>query len=369
MPFGPRNGVRAETEGSGISYSNAIELLRLADLAASRYSGVTLEDISQEFHVHERTAQRMVRALVQTFPHAIEVLDGDDRRRRWRLREMPVARMRLRGAEELEAIEAGLAALRAQGDLRQADALASLRDRLLAALPPTAARAAEADADAMLEAHGVAARPGPYVQIDPQTAEAVAEALKGPWLLRFSYAGKAREVEPYGILIGARRYLVAKQTDDASVLRHFRLDRMTDVAPTRTPFARDPDFSLAEHAARSFGSYQNDEEYGEVVLRFAADAAERAAEWRFHPTQVSQPLSDGRLEVRFTASGWLEMAWHLLSWGDSVEVVAPGGSQVARRPAAKRGRSSLNVQHVFAKSSTEARRRLLDDRICRAHAA
>ena len=27
--------------------------------------------------------------------------------------------------------------------------------------------------------------------------------------------------------------------------------------------------------------------------------------------------------MRFEASGWLEMAWHLYQWGDSVEVLAP----------------------------------------------
>jgi predicted DNA-binding transcriptional regulator YafY len=61
------------------------------------------------------------------------------------------------------------------------------------------------------------------------------------------------------------------------------------------------------------------------VLRFSAHAADRADEWRFHPTQASCRLPDGRLEVRFIASGWLEMAWHLLSWGDSVEMVSPNG--------------------------------------------
>ena len=81
----------------------------------------------------------------------------------------------------------------------------------------------------MLEAHGVAARPAPYVAIERETSDAVAQALKGPHLLRFSYSGKRREVEPYGILIGARRYLVARQTDDGAVLRHFRMDRMTAV--------------------------------------------------------------------------------------------------------------------------------------------
>jgi predicted DNA-binding transcriptional regulator YafY len=32
---------------------------------------------------------------------------------------------------------------------------------------------------------------------------------------------------------------------------------------------------------------------------------------------------DGSLLVRFRASGHLEMAWHLYTWGDSVQVIAP----------------------------------------------
>jgi predicted DNA-binding transcriptional regulator YafY len=34
-------------------------------------------------------------------------------------------------------------------------------------------------------------------------------------------------------------------------------------------------------------------------------------------------LPDRQLEIRFHASGHLEMAWHLYMWGDNVEVVAP----------------------------------------------
>lgn len=30
-----------------------------------------------------------------------------------------------------------------------------------------------------------------------------------------------------------------------------------------------------------------------------------------------------RVTVRFKASGWLEMAWHLYQWGDQVEVLSP----------------------------------------------
>jgi predicted DNA-binding transcriptional regulator YafY len=33
--------------------------------------------------------------------------------------------------------------------------------------------------------------------------------------------------------------------------------------------------------------------------------------------------ADGGLTVAFTASGWVEMAWHLYQWGDKVKVIAP----------------------------------------------
>ena len=61
------------------------------------------------------------------------------------------------------------------------------------------------------------------------------------------------------------------------------------------------------------------------MWRFTPAAAERAAEFRFHPTQTVELQDDGSLIVRFQAAGWLEMAWHLYQWGDKVEVLAPAG--------------------------------------------
>jgi predicted DNA-binding transcriptional regulator YafY len=40
---------------------------------------------------------------------------------------------------------------------------------------------------------------------------------------------------------------------------------------------------------------------------------------------ASSDEPDGSLTVRFEASGWLEMAWHLCQWGDRVEVLEPEG--------------------------------------------
>jgi predicted DNA-binding transcriptional regulator YafY len=267
----------------------------------------------------------MTSALTDVFPHAVEIEEDEHRQRRWIIREVPLARLRLSGDEELEALEFAITRLRDSGDARQAHALASLRDRLLAALPVREARRAEADAEAMLEVHGVAARPGPIVAVDQKVSEAVTAALRGPYRLHFSYQGSRRVVEPYGVLLGARRYLVAKQPDKGPTLRHFRFDRIAAPEITDEWFARDEGFDLASHAACSFGSYHDDNQFGEVIWRFAPEAADRAAEWRFHPNQQTRQNPDGSLEVRFEASGWLEMAWHLYQWGDSVEVITPKG--------------------------------------------
>lgn len=307
-----------------MSFAKASELLRLADFAAARHRGITLRDITGEFGVSHRTAQRMTAALRASFPHAVEVADDPaTRERRWQVRGHRLAALQLRGDAELEALDMAAARLTADGDQRQAEQLRALRDRLMAALPSTAARRAEADAEALLEAHGTATRPGPRVEVARAVADAITDALRGPWRLAMTYGGVRRLVEPYGVLLGARRYLVARQPDRGPVLRHFRIDSITDPVVTAEWFARDAGFRLDDHAARAFGSYHDAAEFGEVVWRFAPQVADRAAEWRFHPTQTARRLPDGGLEVRFTACGWLEMTWHLYQWGDAVEVLAP----------------------------------------------
>jgi len=48
-----------------------------------------------------------------------------------------------------------------------------------------------------------------------------------------------------------------------------------------------------------------------------------ARECAFHPLQVVTDMPDGSLLVEFTASGWVETAWHMVSWGNAVEVMEP----------------------------------------------
>src|SRR3546814_1128162 len=80
-----------------MTFAKANDLLRLAQLAASRRLGISLEEISQEFGISHRTAQRMTSALEDNFANVV-VVEDDDRRRRWRI-QSPIPE-RLQRSEE-----------------------------------------------------------------------------------------------------------------------------------------------------------------------------------------------------------------------------------------------------------------------------
>jgi predicted DNA-binding transcriptional regulator YafY len=310
-----------------MSFAKAQDLIRLAQMAASRRGGVSLEDICAEFDVSHRTAQRMTAALDATFAN-VSTRDDVDRRRFWRTDAPLPDRLQPRQETAIEALEIAARGARDEGRIRHSRALEDLRDGLLARLNPRDALRSEADAEAVLAGLGKVTRPGPTVALKPAVTDAVIEALRGPFRLRVCYGAQGaapRVIEPHGMLLGHRSYLVARQPARGEDLLNFRMDRIHEAQVLNESFKFAQDFSLRNYAAKAFGVYQDPEQHGEVVWRFAPEAAERAAEFRFHPTQTVAPQDDGSLIVRFRAAGWLEMAWHLYQWGDKVEVLAPAG--------------------------------------------
>ncbi|MCW3783870.1 helix-turn-helix transcriptional regulator [Defluviimonas salinarum] len=305
-----------------MSFSKAQDLIRLAQMAASRRGGISLEEICAEFRVSHRTAQRMTDALEETFGN-VEAEDGEDRKRRWRLVDAGLARMQLRHETGVEALDIAARAAEAEGRLRHARALDDLRDGLLARVPARAR--IEADAEAVLAAMGQVTRPGPRVSMAPDILDAIIEALRGPFRLRVRYNQdtSTRILEPHGVLLGHRTYLAARDPAKAEEVRNFRIDLIHEAEALNESFALQEGFTIADYAAQAFGVWQDPAQFGEVIWRFTPDAAERAAGFRFHPRQVLEHQDDGSLIVRFRAAGWLEMTWHLYQWGDKVEVIAP----------------------------------------------
>jgi predicted DNA-binding transcriptional regulator YafY len=97
-----------------MSFAKARDLLRLAQIAASRRGGICLEEICTEFGVSHRTAQRMTEALDATFAN-VTTTDAEDRRRYWRLEAFPSEQLQPRQETTIEALEIAARTARPEG--------------------------------------------------------------------------------------------------------------------------------------------------------------------------------------------------------------------------------------------------------------
>ena len=272
-----------------------------------------------------RTVERLRDQLAELFP-GLTHSDDDSRVRRWRLPKgaLPPVPPTPGTLATLEALARDLAA---QGDAARAadlrDAAASLR----ALLPAAQLLRAEPDIEALMQAEGSAAHPGPRLKLDRAMMAEIRAAILGFRKLALTYRPAEprqpgrRVICPYGVLYGRRAYLVA-HTETGEEMRLWRLDRISDVSVLDENFAAQ-EFDLAAYAAQSFGVFQ--EEPQDVVLRFSPEAADDAAEWVFHPSQTMDRQNDGSLTVRFRCGGMLELVWHLFTWGREVTICGPIG--------------------------------------------
>jgi predicted DNA-binding transcriptional regulator YafY len=312
-----------------VSYWKAEAIIVLATMAAGRHVGVTLDEVMEHFGISKRTAQRMLRVLEVLFPDT-DVAKGSDGRKRWRLASGVLRDLLSLSAEELAALDLAAEMMKRSGMDVEAQDLLGLREKVLALVPRPRAVRIETDLEALLEAQGLAARPGPRQRIERRIVAAIGEAIKACRMLEVEYRARdeteprPRRIAPYGLLTGLRRYLVARPDHDPSgAMRLYVVESISAARVGAEPFERDPAFDLQAFADRAFGVFQNEEELGEVVWRFLPGAAAQARSFQFHPSQRLEDGPDGSLIVRFRASGHLEMCWHLYAWGDQVEVLAP----------------------------------------------
>lgn len=303
----------------------AHRLLRLAVQLAGTRTGLTIEEIAQQQEVSRRTAERLRDSLAELFPQ-LDFWDDDERVRRWRLPVGALVGLAEPRPEAVAAVEIIARECAARGETDRATLLRDAAATLRALMRPGALAKAEPDIEALMQAEGIAMRPGPHPVIAPGVLANIRRAILGMQLIVVRYtAGGTEEPAtrilcPYGILYGGRGWLVA-HVENLPEMRLWRLDRIASVDLLDRNFDRREDFSLADYAAQSFGVFQ--EQPQDVVLRFSPEAADDAAGWVFHPSQTLQRQQDGSLIVRFRAGGMQEICWHLFTWGSAVQILAP----------------------------------------------
>ncbi len=298
-------------------------VIDLARRMAASAEGLSLDEIARDMRVGRRTAERMRDAVLMLFPQVDEVSDPPSKR--WRIRGGLSAFEQAPTATEMLELSKAATALRVAGEPARATALEGLERKLKAAMRSTTLNRMAPDLEALVRAETIAVQAGPRPSADEAMLTAIRAAVLAQQPLGFTYSRpgaepRRRSVAPCGVMFGRANYLVAADRETGRI-QTFRLDRMSHVAPQEGMAVPPADFDLGVFASQSFGIYQDEIE--DVVLRIAPEGAAEAKGWRWHPTQSFEDQSDGGVIVRFRASGMRELAWHLFTWGEQVQILAP----------------------------------------------
>jgi predicted DNA-binding transcriptional regulator YafY len=133
-----------------------------------------------------------------------------------------------------------------------------------------------------------------------------------------------RLISPYVLepnLTGHSVYLIGHDSQSGQ-LRTFKLERVQKAELTDERFSVPADFEPGALIGRAWGI--SDEDLVDVRVRFRdPQAAARATETRWHPSQRELRADDNTVDLLFQVNGSLEIMPWILSWGGSVEVLEP----------------------------------------------
>lgn len=134
------------------------------------------------------------------------------------------------------------------------------------------------------------------------------------------------EMYPYGVVYHKGwLYLVAYSRDHEGI-RHFKIDRVSDVDIQNLQFTPDPEFSLDKHLSTSFGIYQSDSKaktLQRIRVRFRSEAARYIQEKTWHPSQTLKKEKDGSVVLEVHLDDTHEFKAWALSFGPRATVLEP----------------------------------------------
>ena len=299
-------------------------LLALVHALSETFEGLTLDEMAERLDVNRRTAERMRDIIARHFD-----LDEvtDDRRKRFLIRES-LRRVYTRPSPaEIAALQSEVDSRRSAGQTARVDQLDTLLAKIKGAFDDREKRRIDPDLDALARLQRTMVMAGPVATVPPATLTTIQGAILAGCCVEFHYATderpepRWRRLIPYGLVHGPLSYLIAKMPDRDDQPVYYRLDRMSGVHLSDHLGCAPDDWDIDAWLTDSFGVWRDEKH--DVVLRVHAASASRARAWRFHRSQVVEALNDGGLRIRFSTGGMQELAEHLFTWGDEIEIEAP----------------------------------------------
>lgn len=131
-----------------------------------------------------------------------------------------------------------------------------------------------------------------------------------------------RRVRPYHLAHRENLWYLIAFDLERQALRTFALTRIASVVVMKETFAKPTDFTPEAFFADALGVLGGRGNH-QVVVRFAAAAADRVREREWHESQKIRELGDGAVELEMRLGALPEVERWVLGWGSAAEVIGP----------------------------------------------
>lgn len=297
--------------------NKADDIIELGLMFQSSSCGISINDIAEKFECSRRSAERMKTVLFEKFPEKVEEVPSYDRKKRWRFKKGTMNCLISFSANDFANLEYLKNLSNNEGKKKEIDELV---EKIKALTPQQNMTGLNNDISAILETEGVAVRQYSGVKVEPKILEMLRNSMLAFRKIKFNYLEKEVTLNPYGIVISGKYYLVGFN-ENRKALRTYKIDKIKDLEVLDEYFDKDESFSLKDWCNNSFGIYQ--EAPLNIVLEFNKEVKEDVLNYHFHPTQKVKELKNGNVEVRFTSGGTYAICQELFKWGTNVKVKSP----------------------------------------------
>lgn len=313
-------GTSPNAMSDGIALTRQWTLLKL--LSARRY-GVTVEEMAREMQVSDKTIRRDL-DLFRRVGFPIEDESGDHGKKTWKLSTAAGPDLTFSYDEAL-ALYLGRRFLEPLAGTLFWEACQRAFNKIRASLGKNAIEYLERLAG---QIHGTVIGASDYAA-KADAIDSLMVAIEDARQTIITYQSqKATEpveyqVNPYGLAFHKGSLYLIAYSHDHKEIRHFKLDRLSDVEVSRLPFQRPEDFDVAKHLSGSFGVFHGTGDI-RVRIRFSPAAARYVRESKWHESQQIEDQSGGAIIAQFHLSATEEIKAWALSFGKEAEILSPG---------------------------------------------
>jgi predicted DNA-binding transcriptional regulator YafY len=155
------------------------------------------------------------------------------------------------------------------------------------------------------------------------------DAIRRRRVIKIAYGSHTEDgtiktkLRPYRLLFSQHCWYVIGRSSMHGDVRTFNLDRFKSLKVLSERYIFPRAFNLESHLGNAWHLIRDNVPDSYVVIRFSSFVAKNVAEVNWHKTQRTKFLDDGSLEFHVTVSGFKEIQWWILRYGDQAEVLKP----------------------------------------------